>query len=62
MRFKGVNYTSFDGEGRLRTKLYDKRYDFNFLIVNFPFICNNIPAAPAYGLYFQSLWFMSRFP
>ena len=60
MRFKGVNYTSFDSEGRLRTKLYDKRYDFNFPIVNFPFICNNIPAAP--GLYFQSLWFMSRFP
>ena len=25
-------------EGRLRTKLYDKRDDFNFLIVNFPFI------------------------
>ena len=35
----------------LRTKLYDKRYDFNFPIVNFPFICSNIPAAPAYGVY-----------
>jgi hypothetical protein len=29
----------------------DKRDDFNFPIVNFPFICSNIPAAPAYGLY-----------
>ena len=28
-----------DSEGRLRTKLYDKRNDFNFPIVNFPFIC-----------------------
>jgi hypothetical protein len=37
--------------GRLRTKLYDKRNDFNFPIENFPFICNNIPAAPAYGVY-----------
>ena len=27
-----------DSEGWLRTKLYDKRDDFNFLIVNFPFI------------------------
>ena len=35
-------------EGRLRTKLYDKRDDFNFPLVNFPFICGNIPAAPAY--------------
>jgi len=40
-----------DNEGRLRTKLYDKRYDFNFPIVNFPFLCSNIPAAPAYGVY-----------
>ena len=38
-------------EGRLRTKLYDKRDDFNFPIVNVPFICSNIPAAPAYGVY-----------
>ena len=28
-----------NSEGRLRTKLYDKRDDFNFPIVNFPFIC-----------------------
>ena len=29
---------------------YDKRDDFNFPIVNFPFICSNIPAEPAYGV------------
>ena len=40
-----------DNEGRLRTKLYDKRNDFNFPIANFPFICSNIPAIPAYGVY-----------
>ena len=44
-------YLEIDSEGRLRTKLYDKRDDFNFSIVNFPFICSNIPAAPAYGVY-----------
>jgi hypothetical protein len=37
-----------DSEGRLKTKIYDKRDDFNFPIVNFPFICSNIPAALAY--------------
>jgi hypothetical protein len=35
-----------DSEGRLRTKLYDKTDDFNFPIVNVPFICSNIEAAP----------------
>ena len=49
-----------DREGRLRTKLYDKRYDFNFPIVNFPFICCNIPAAPAYGVYISQLIRYSR--
>jgi len=42
-----------DSEGRLRTKLYDKRDDFNFPIVNFPFICSNITAAPAGGVYYK---------
>ena len=63
-------HLEIDSEGRLRTKLYDKRVDFNFPIVNFPFICSNIPTAPAYGssIYlsddkiFQSLWFLSGFP
>ena len=46
-------------EGRFRTTLYDKRDDFNFPIVNFPFICSNIPAAPAYGVYISQLIFQS---
>ena len=32
-----------------------ERVDFNFPIVNFPFICNNISAAPAYGVYISQL-------
>ena len=36
-----------DSEVRLRTRLYDTRDDFNFPIVNFPFIRSTIPAAPA---------------
>jgi hypothetical protein len=41
-------------------KLYDKRDDFNFHIVNFPFIYSNIPAAPAYGVYISQLIRYSR--
>ena len=48
-------HLKIDNEGRLRTKLYDKRDDFNFPILNFPFICSNIPAAPAYRVYISQL-------
>ena len=44
-----------DSGGLLRKKLYDKRDDSNFPIVNFPCICSNIPAAPAYGVYISQL-------
>ena len=43
-------HLEIDIEGRLRTRLYDKRDVFNFHIVSFPFICSNIRAAPAYGV------------
>jgi hypothetical protein len=46
--------------GELRTNLYYKRNDFNFPIVNFPFICSNSPAAPAYGVYISQLIRYSR--
>ena len=32
--------------GKLTIRLYDKRDDFNFPIVNFPFMSSNIPTAP----------------
>ena len=44
-------HLEIDSQGRLRTKYYDKTDDLIFPIVNFPFICSNIPAAPAYGVY-----------
>jgi hypothetical protein len=36
--------------GRTTFSLYDKRDDFDFAIVNFPFLCSNIPLSPAYGV------------
>ena len=41
--------------GKLATRLYDKQDDFNFPIVNFPFLSSNIPSAPAYGVYVSQL-------
>jgi hypothetical protein len=44
-------YLEFDDSGQLSTKIYDKREDFNFKIINFPNMCSNIPASPAYDVY-----------
>jgi hypothetical protein len=44
-----------DTNGKITTQLYDKRNDFNFSIVNFPYLCSNIPASPAYGVYISQL-------
>ena len=38
-------------DGKLSTKPYDKRDDFDFHIVNFPFLSSNIPSGPSYGVY-----------
>jgi hypothetical protein len=46
---------NIDPNGRLATTLYDKRDDFDFAIVNFPFLCCNIPLSPAYGVYISQL-------
>jgi hypothetical protein len=46
---------SIDSNGRLTTSLSDKRDDFEFAIVNFPFLCSNIPLSPTYGVYFSQL-------
>jgi hypothetical protein len=53
-------HLEIDSEDLLKTKLYDKRDYINFPIVNFPFICGNIPAAPVYGVYISQLIRYSR--
>ena len=53
-------YHYFDSNGCLCYKLYDKRDDFSFAIVNFPYICSNIPSGPAYGVYISQLVRYSR--
>jgi hypothetical protein len=48
-------YLEFDDSGQISTKIYDKRDDFNFIIINVPNMCSNIPASPAYGVYISQL-------
>ena len=42
------------------TEVYDKRENFNFNIVNYPYMCSNIPAKPTYGVYVSQLVRISR--
>ena len=41
--------------GQYETTIYDKRDNFNFKIVNFPFMSSNTPSGPAYGIYISQL-------
>ena len=37
------------------SKIYDKRDDFNFEIVDFPFLDGDVPRSPSYGVYISQL-------
>ena len=41
--------------GKVDTKIYDKRDDFSFPIVNYPFLDGDVPLAPSYGVYISQL-------
>jgi len=49
-----------DINGTLTTKLHDKRDDFNFPIVNYPFLNSAIPSSSAQGVYMSQLIRYSR--
>ena len=41
--------------GFVSSKIYDKRDDFDFYIVNFPFLDGDVPRHPSYGVYISQL-------
>ena len=42
-------------DGFVKTIIYDKRDDFDFEIVNFPFLDGDLPRKPSYGIYISQL-------
>ena len=44
-----------DSGGELSTRLYDKRDDFDFHIVSFPYLSSNILSGPSYGVYISQI-------
>ena len=41
--------------GFVSSKIYDKRDDFDFDIVNFPFLDGDVPRRPSFGVYISQL-------
>ena len=46
--------------GIVSSNIYDKRDDFNFEIVNFPFLDGDISHAPSFGVYISQLVHFAR--
>ena len=44
-----------ESKSKLSTRLYDKLGDFDFHIVNFPYLSSNISSGPSYGAYISQL-------
>ena len=42
------------------SKIYDKRDDFDFEIVNFPFLDVDVPRSTSYGVYISQLFRFAR--
>ena len=42
-------------DGFVKTKIYDKRDDFDFDIVNFPFLDGDVPRSTSYDVYISQL-------
>ena len=40
---------------RLYTKIFDKRDDFDFKIVSFPFLDGDVPCSTSYGVYISQI-------
>ena len=47
-------------EPTLKTKIFDKQDDFDFDIVNFPFLYGDVPCSTSYGIYISQLIHFAR--
>ena len=46
--------------GIVSSKIYNKQDDFNFEIVNFPFLDGDVPRSPSYGVYITQFIHFAR--
>ena len=48
--------------GFVKTKIFNKRDDFDFVIVNFPFLDGDVPRSTSYGVFISQLIRFARVP
>jgi hypothetical protein len=46
---------NIDSNGGLAASLCGRRGGFDFAVINFPFLCGDVPLSPAYGVYISQL-------
>ena len=56
--FLDLNITVIGSD--IHTSVYDKRDDFGFPIVNFPWLSGDVPRLPSYGIYISQLVIFAR--
>ena len=50
----------FPNQGKFRITLYDKRKDYNFDVISYPFLDGNIPKNLSYGVFSSQLIRMAK--
>ena len=50
-----LDLNSSISNGTVSTRIYDKRDDFDFDVVNFPFLDGDVPQRTSYGVYLSQL-------
>ena len=50
-----LDFNLYITNGIVSSKIYDKRYDLNFEIINFPFLDGDVPRSPSYCVYISQL-------
>ena len=53
-------HLSIISDGFVKTEIYDKGDDFDFDIVNFPFLDGDVPRSASYGVYISQLFRFAR--
>ena len=56
--FSDLNLSIHDDT--VSNKIYDKRNDFDFDIINFPFLDGDVPRRPSYGVYISQFIHFAR--
>ena len=53
--FLDLHLSTCISDGFVKTKIYNKQYDFDIAIVDFPFLDGDVPRSTSFGVYISLL-------